>query len=263
MLTLTDVRKRYQGQERDAVAGVSLEAAAGDFIALMGPSACGKSTLLHLCGAMDRADSGRVLLEEVDLSRASEHELTLVRRQRVGFVFQFFNLLPTLSLEENIALPLLLAGAPPVHATERARALGRQVGLEARLAAYPAQVSGGEMLRAAIARAIVHRPRLLVADEPTGNLDSGNGTLVLDLLGELNRTLGLTILLATHAPEIASAAHRVLHMRDGRLEPGGIDPVGSGGPPTATSVRPAAPARPEGPASGGPAAPTGPDRLPR
>lgn len=218
MLTVSHVTKRYEGQERDAVADVSFTAAPGDFIALMGPSGCGKSTLLHLCGAMDRPGAGRILLDDTDLARLTDDELTLVRRQRIGFVFQFFNLLPTLTLTENIALPLLLAGTAPGPATTRARALGDRVGLSARLDAYPAQVSGGEMQRAAIARAIVHEPRLLIADEPTGNLDSANGSRVLALLKELNASLQLTILLATHAPEIAAAADRTLHMRDGRFE---------------------------------------------
>ena len=218
MLTVSEVSKRYEGQERDAVAGVSFAAAPGEFIALMGPSGCGKSTLLHLCGAMDRPGRGRIQLDDTDLARLTDDQLTLVRRERIGFVFQFFNLLPTLTLAENIALPLLLAGATPGSATERARALGDRVGLSARLDAYPAQVSGGEMQRAAIARAIIHEPSLLIADEPTGNLDSANGARVLDLLKELNASLKLTILLATHASEIAAAADRTLRMRDGRFE---------------------------------------------
>lgn len=217
MLTAMSVTKRYSGQAVDAVAGVSFVAASGEFVALMGPSGCGKSTLLHLCGAMDRPDRGEIHLGDTNLSRLGEDQLTLVRRQRVGFVFQFFNLLPTLTLAENVALPLLLGGTSPAEATRRARALGDRVGLTARLDAYPAQVSGGEMQRAAIARAIVHGPSVLIADEPTGNLDSGNGARVLDLLVELNATLQLTILLATHAPDIAAAAHRTLHMRDGQF----------------------------------------------
>ncbi|MBA2355194.1 MAG: ABC transporter ATP-binding protein [Acidobacteria bacterium] len=217
MLTISDVTKRYPGQEHAAVSAVSFSARPGEFIALMGPSGCGKSTLLHLCGAMDRPDHGQISLDGQDLAALRDDQLTLVRRTRIGFVFQFFNLLPTLTLVENVALPLLLAGVRPTEAVARARALGGRVGLTARLEAYPAQVSGGEMQRAAIARAIVHEPRLLIADEPTGNLDSGNGSRVLALLQELNRSLQLTILLATHAPEIAAAADRTLQMRDGRF----------------------------------------------
>ena len=217
MLTVENVTKRYTGQERDAVAGVSLSANPGDFIALMGPSGCGKSTLLHLCGAMDRANQGTIRLDGTDLSALNDDRLTRVRRERIGFVFQFFNLLPTLTLAENVALPLLLAGQSPTEAVRRARALGDRVGLTARLDAYPAQVSGGEMQRAAIARAIVHQPALLIADEPTGNLDSTNGARVVSLLQELNETLGLVVLLATHDAGIAAAAHRTVQMRDGRI----------------------------------------------
>ena len=218
MLTVSEVSKRYDSQERSAVASVSFNAAPGEFIALMGPSGCGKSTLLHLCGAMDRPGAGRILLDGIDLATLTDDQLTLVRRQRIGFVFQFFNLLPTLTLAENIALPLLLSGLAPKLAAARARTLGERVGLTARLDAYPAHVSGGEMQRAAIARAIVHEPTLLIADEPTGNLDSANGATVLGLLKELNQSLRVTILLATHASEIAAAADRTLRMRDGRFE---------------------------------------------
>ncbi len=157
-------------------------------------------------------------MEGRDLARLDDDALTRVRRERIGFVFQFFNLLPTLTVEENVALPLLLAGAAGGDTTARARALADRVGLSARLHHYPQQLSGGEMQRAAIARALVHGPALLVADEPTGNLDSQNGARVLALLSELNAERGVAILLATHAPEVAAAAHRTLHMRDGQVE---------------------------------------------
>jgi putative ABC transport system ATP-binding protein len=217
MLTVTQLRKRYEGQERDAVTGISFTAAPGDFIAVMGPSGCGKSTLLHLCGAMDRPTSGAIQLDGNDLARLSDDRLTLVRRERIGFVFQFFNLLPTLTLAENIAVPLLLAGRTPGDAIRSAQGLGERVGLASRLEAYPAQASGGEMQRAAIARAIVHAPAVLIADEPTGNLDSANGARVLQLLQELNASMGLTILLATHDLAIAGAARRTIQMRDGMV----------------------------------------------
>ena len=200
-----------------AVVDVSLTLEKGDFIALVGPSGCGKSTLLHLCGAMDQPTSGTVTLAGVVLSALGDDALTRIRRDRVGFVFQFFNLLPTLTVSENVQLPLLLAGASAAAAEPAARALLARVGLTRRLTHYPQQLSGGEAQRAAVARAVVHRPSLLIADEPTGNLDSENGGRVLDLLTELNRELGVTMLLATHAPEIAAAAHRVIEMRDGRI----------------------------------------------
>jgi ABC-type lipoprotein export system ATPase subunit len=203
-----------------AVHDVSLALAPGDFVALVGPSGCGKSTLLHLCGAMDRPTSGDVRLDGTSLSTLSDDELTRVRRERVGFVFQFFNLLPTLTLIENVSLPLLLAGRTHAASRAAARALVVRVGLEARAHHYPAQLSGGEMQRAALARALVHRPALLVADEPTGNLDSDNGHHVLTLLTDLNRETGVTMLLATHAMDIAAAAGRIVRMRDGRIEEG-------------------------------------------
>ncbi len=203
-----------------AVAGVSLAIDQGDFVALVGPSGCGKSTLLHLCGAMDRPTSGTVRLEAALLAALGDDELTRIRRERVGFVFQFFNLLPTLTLLENVELPLLLTGQRPAVAAPAARALLERVGLAERLRHYPQQLSGGELQRGAVARALVHRPALLVADEPTGNLDSENGRRIVALLRELNRETGTAMLLATHAPEVAAAAHRIIRMRDGRIEPG-------------------------------------------
>ena len=220
LLTATDLQKVYvSGESRVvALAGVSLVLASGDFVALMGPSGCGKSTLLHLCGAMDRPSAGRVEFEGRDLAALSDDELTRLRRERVGFVFQFFNLLPTLTIGDNVALPCLLGGMRPSHAEARAKRLADHVGIGHRWGHYPQQVSGGEMQRAAIARALVHEPALLVADEPTGNLDSENGAHVLALLRDLNHDLGVTILLATHASDVAAAAGRVLRMRDGRFE---------------------------------------------
>jgi putative ABC transport system ATP-binding protein len=220
LLTATDLQKVYvSGEARVvALAGVSFELAHGDFVALMGPSGCGKSTLLHLCGAMDRPTSGQVRFEGRDLATLSDDELTRLRRERVGFVFQFFNLLPTLTLGDNIMLPCLLGGMRASDAEARAGRLAERVGITHRWRHYPQQLSGGEMQRAAIARALVHEPALLVADEPTGNLDSENGDRVMALLRDLNRDMGVTILLATHAADVAAAAARVQRMRDGRLD---------------------------------------------
>ena len=219
LLVAHNLTKTYvTGEARvTALAGVSFDVEAGDFVALMGPSGCGKSTLLHLCGAMDRPSGGTVMLNERDLSSLGDDELTRVRREQVGFVFQFFNLLPTLTVSDNIALPCLLGGMNGDEADRRARTLAERVGIAHRLGHYPQQISGGEMQRAAIARALVHQPTLLVADEPTGNLDSENGANVLSLIAQLNQELGVTVLLATHAAEIASAAKRVLRMKDGRF----------------------------------------------
>ena len=219
ILFAEQIRKIYAGGEApvEAVRGVTLTLEAGDFVALMGPSGCGKSTLLHLCGAMDRPTGGRLLVENTDLARLNDDQLTRVRRERIGFVFQFFNLLPTLTVMENITLPILLDGGDATEAEKRARQLSERVGLTHRLKHYPQQLSGGEMQRAAIARAVIHQPALLIADEPTGNLDSENGARVLQLLGELNREMGLTILLAPHSDETAAAAKRIIRMRDGQI----------------------------------------------
>ncbi len=220
LLIAENVRKTYAGGEApvEAVRGVDLTLARGEFVALMGPSGCGKSTLLHLCGAMDRPTSGRILLDGTALDSLDDDRLTRARRERIGFVFQFFNLLPTLTAVENIALPLLLAGGAHGDAERRARELIARVGLSHRADHYPQQLSGGEMQRCAIARAIVHQPPLLVADEPTGNLDSVTGARILDLLRELNTEMGVSILLATHAADVAAAAHRTVHMRDGVVQ---------------------------------------------
>jgi putative ABC transport system ATP-binding protein len=220
LLLAEGLRKTYYGGEApvEAVRGISLELEAGQFVAVMGPSGCGKSTLLHLCGAMDRPTQGRLVLEGVSLQGLDDDHMTRLRRRRIGFVFQFFNLLSTLTVGENVALPLLLGRVPAQQAGEQARAFIERVGLTHRIGHYPQQLSGGELQRTAIARAVVHSPALLIADEPTGNLDSGNGARVIELLAELNRETGVTILLATHSPEVASAANRILHLRDGLVE---------------------------------------------
>jgi putative ABC transport system ATP-binding protein len=219
LLVAQHLRKTYQvgGADIEAVSDISLDVAAGEFVAVVGPSGCGKSTLLHLCGAMDRPTSGRLLLDGTRLDDMDDDQLTRLRRSRIGFVFQFFNLLPTLTLVENIALPLLLDGVGERASLDTARALAGRVGLDGRLDHYPSQLSGGELQRGAIARAVVHRPALVIADEPTGNLDSDTGGRVLALLADLNRDLGVTLLLATHAAEVAAAANRVVHIRDGRI----------------------------------------------
>jgi putative ABC transport system ATP-binding protein len=220
VMQATDLRKVYgQGDNAvDAVDGISFDLGAGECVAVVGPSGCGKSTLLHLCGGMDHPTAGRVVVGGVDLSLLGDEALTQVRRERIGFVFQSFNLLPTLTLAENIALPLLLAGISNSVSHTRAREGASQVGLEHRLGHYPSQVSGGELQRAAIARALVHRPVLLIADEPTGNLDTENGQSVLQLLKMLT-SQRVAVLLATHDRTLASAADRVLCMRDGREMP--------------------------------------------
>jgi ABC-type lipoprotein export system ATPase subunit len=220
LLVAEQIGKTYAAGEARvaALTDIHLTVAAGEFVAIVGPSGCGKSTLLHLCGAMDRPSSGRLILDGERLDNMPEEALTRLRRSRIGFVFQFFNLLPTLTLGENIALPLLLAGRSSREALGRAGTFAERVGVSHRLDHLPSQLSGGEMQRAAVARALVHSPILLVADEPTGNLDSANGQRVLDLLQSMNRELGVTLLLATHADDIAASADRIVSLRDGRIE---------------------------------------------
>jgi putative ABC transport system ATP-binding protein len=219
-LSATNLKKRYgEGPAAfEALRGVSFEASAGEFIALMGPSGCGKSTLLHLIGAMDRPTDGEVTVNGRRFDQLSVDQLALVRRRHVGFVFQTFNLLPTLSAQENVGLPLALDGVSEQQCRQQSTQALEQVGMEGRAGHYPSQLSGGEMQRVAIARAIVVRPDLLAADEPTGSLDSVNGQRVLQLLRALNETLGLTIVMATHSNEAAAYASRTLSLRDGRLE---------------------------------------------
>jgi putative ABC transport system ATP-binding protein len=220
ILTVANVEKIYEGGRGGVAAlrGVSFQSQAGDFVALMGPSGCGKSSLLHILGGIDRPTKGSVRLDDVQLDTLSEEEMTRLRRKKIGFVFQFFNLLPTLSVLENIALPLLLDGAVERQANQLAENLLVRVGLEKRASHYPAELSGGEMQRTAVARALIINPKLVLADEPTGNLDSENGEQVMKLLAEINRDLGVTIILATHSDEAAQYTHRIIRMRDGLIE---------------------------------------------
>lgn len=220
VLRLEEVSKTYHhmGIPVPAVRRVNLSIKKGDFISLMGPSGCGKSTLLHLCGGMDYPTTGQVLVNKVNLESLSDSDLTRLRRQEIGFVFQSFNLLPSLTAVENIALPLLLDGVPSNKAKEKASTLIELVGLSYRSDHYPQQLSGGEMQRTGIARAICHEPRLLLADEPTGNLDSNNGAQIIKILQDLNGHLGTTILLATHSEIVAAASQKVLKMYDGEIK---------------------------------------------
>jgi putative ABC transport system ATP-binding protein len=217
ILVAENLHRSYPAAEEEvpALRGVSLTMERGDFVAVMGPSGCGKSTLLQLCGAMDVPTSGRLILAGEEVARLSDAALTRLRRDKIGFVFQFFNLLPTLTVLENIALPLLLAKRAEKEAFAKAKQVAERVGLSHRVGHFPGQISGGEAQRAALARAVVHEPVLLVADEPTGSLDSANGSNVLSLLRELNADLGVAILLATHDPVVAEAAGRVVMMKDG------------------------------------------------
>ena len=213
------VRKVYEGaQPVVALDGIDLSVASGDFLAVVGPSGGGKSTLLHLLGGIDRPSSGEICVGGRNIGALPEKDLTLYRRREVGLVFQFFNLLPHITVGENVELPRVLDGLP--DAAARAGELLRRVGLEHRAAAHPYELSGGEVQRVAIARALVTGARLLLADEPTGNLDSGNGERVLALLDEIRRERGTTLVLATHSDSAARRADRVVRIADGRIAAG-------------------------------------------
>jgi ABC-type lipoprotein export system ATPase subunit len=214
-VALRGVTKTYEGGV-EALRGVSLECAAGSVTALLGRSGCGKSTLLNLCGAMDFPTSGQVEVAGRLTSELNDAELTTLRREKIGFVFQFFQLLPSLTALENVELPLLLAGAKKSEATARERL--DWVGLPEKANALPYELSGGQMQRVAIARALVHDPAILVADEPTGNLDTASGELVLWLIRRAADEFGATVVMATHSAEAAAIADVRIRMRDGLVE---------------------------------------------
>ena len=221
LIRLAGLTKFYTegGQRRVVLDALDSEFGEGEFVCLLGKSGSGKSTLLNLISGIDAPSSGAVTIHnggrDIPITTLSEQQRTLFRRQYVGIVFQFFNLIPTLTVRENVALPLELAGAQGQMA--RAAALLDRVGLGDRLDAYPDKLSGGEQQRVAIARALVHDPLLVLADEPTGNLDDDTGVIVLRLLLELTRDAGKTLIMATHAPEVAQQADRVLHLVHGKL----------------------------------------------
>jgi ABC-type lipoprotein export system ATPase subunit len=217
-LELRHVSKEYSndGSTLKALDDISLTAHAGTVTALLGRSGCGKSTLLNLAGAMDFPSSGQVLIDGRSTAALNEAGLTALRRKSIGFVFQFFQLLPNLTVLENVELPLLLSGASNTSATAMERL--KWVGLADKAAVYPHQISGGQMQRVAVARAVVQSPELLIADEPTGNLDTASGELVLNLIRAAAADFGAAVLMATHSAEAASIAHASIHLRDGRIE---------------------------------------------
>ena len=196
---------------------VDLEMPAGQFVAIMGASGSGKSTLLGLLAGLDTATSGKVVIDSVDITGLKEDQLAAVRGKKIGFVFQSYQLIPTLSAEENVLLPYELAGGDVAGGLTRARDLLKSVGLEDRMDHYPVQLSGGEQQRVALARAFMCKPPILMADEPTGNLDSVNGTLVLDLLISLNQREGTTLVLVTHDRTLAARADRIVTLSDGKV----------------------------------------------
>jgi putative ABC transport system ATP-binding protein len=218
MLKITGVTKRLKSGDREleVLKPIDLEVPAGEVLAIMGPSGSGKSTLLGLLAGLDAPTSGSIQIDGVEITGLSEDALAALRGRKVGIVFQSFNLIPNLTALENVALPLELLDQPE-GALERAQELLEAVGLGARSHHYPVQLSGGEQQRVALARAFAPRPALLLADEPTGNLDTATGEAIVELMLRLNREQGTTMILVTHDPELAAKADRVVHIRDGRI----------------------------------------------
>jgi putative ABC transport system ATP-binding protein len=219
LVTLTGLSRAYREGERErrVLDRLNAEFLRGERAAIVGASGCGKSTLLNLIGGIDLPDAGRIEIDGCDLSAASERARTLFRRAHIGFVYQFFNLIPTLTVLENVVLPLALNGNPVELARARALAMLADVGLDARAESFPDALSGGEQQRVALARALVHRPKLILADEPTGNLDAASGAQVAALLNRLVRAASATLIVVTHSEQLAAQADRVLYMADGHL----------------------------------------------
>jgi lipoprotein-releasing system ATP-binding protein len=219
VLRLERLERAYtQGNRRiDVLKGASASFSPGETVALLGPSGAGKSTLLHIAGLLERADSGQVLINGIDCAQLSDNEQTRMRRMEVGFVYQFHHLLPEFTALENVVLPQLILGSSRDKAEARAKDLLGSLGLEERWDHRPAQLSGGEQQRVALARAFSTRPKVLFADEPTGNLDARTGAGIIDLMVELNRDLGTTLLLVTHDLDLAARARRTIRLADGRI----------------------------------------------
>jgi putative ABC transport system ATP-binding protein len=219
LISLRNVTRHYKTGERPvhALDGVSLEIARNEFVAVSGPSGCGKSTLIHLLAGLEYPTEGEIFVDGLALHSADDKALTQYRRRQVGLVFQFFNLLPTMNVIENVSFPLLLQGVPPQESEKRAAELIEVVGLSDRSNHFTHQLSGGEQQRTAIARALIHRPALLIADEPTGNLDSHSAATVMQLLEKIAAERLTTLIVVTHSDEVARAASRRVEMRDGRV----------------------------------------------
>ncbi len=219
IIELTDLQRRFKHGDIDVLAlrGIDLTVAQGEFVALVGPSGSGKSTLLNLLGGLDRPSSGEIWVDGVPLQEADEKARTAHRRYHVGFIFQSFNLLPRLTALENVAIPLMLAGVSRAERDARAQAMLERVGLGHRLDHYPSEMSGGEQQRTAVARALIHNPAIILADEPTGNLDSVTGDSIMSLLKQLNQEEGITLILVTHDEEVARFANRIVKLRDGQI----------------------------------------------
>ncbi len=219
IIEVQDVSKTYHVGKVDvpAVRGVSFRVERGQFVSIVGPSGSGKSTLFYLLGGLTRADAGRVLIDGTDFARLSDAERTAMRKRKIGFVFQKFNLLPTLDARGNIEIAQNIAGTNGQAGHSYFEQIVRMLGIEQRLTHRPSELSGGEQQRVALARALINRPAIVLADEPTGNLDSKNSEIVLNMLRDTNRDLGQTVLMITHNPDAATYGNRILHMRDGQI----------------------------------------------
>ena len=219
MIQTIDLCKSFQTKEVEtqALDNINLEINDGEFVSIMGPSGCGKSTLLNIIGLLDQPTSGKVLVNDVDISQLNDRQAAAFRNKTLGFVFQNFHLIPSLNVMDNVELPLLFGNVPSGERKERVEKVLKQVGLENRMKHFPSQLSGGQCQWVAIARAIVGSPKIILADEPTGNLDSKMGKEIIDLLLELNKQ-GVTIVMVTHDENIAKRTHRIVRLLDGKLQ---------------------------------------------
>jgi len=222
LINLSNVEKIYQLDEVEipAINGISLSVNKGDFVALMGPSGSGKSTAMHLVGCLDTPTKGEIFLGEHNISHLSESDLAQIRGKRIGFIFQTFNLIPSLTALENVALPMTFQGVSRTNKIEKAKDVLKLVGLQDRMSHLPSQLSGGQRQRVAIARSLINDPEIILADEPTGNLDTKTGDEIMKILKDLNRK-GKTIILVTHNPELTNLANKVINLRDGKVYKGG------------------------------------------
>lgn len=225
MIILRDIHKSYRVGDilLPVLNGVSLDIDKGEFVAIMGPSGSGKSTLLNIIGCLDTVDSGAYLLDGLSIGGASDAQLAEIRNGKIGFVFQFFNLIRTINAQRNVGLPLLYSGVPPQERRLLAKKALEDVGLDERVLHMPAQLSGGQQQRVAIARALVNRPDILIADEPTGSLDSASGLEIMQIFSQLHKA-GKTVVIVTHEQEIAAFAKRIIRLRDGRIEKDELQP---------------------------------------
>lgn len=226
IIQVENVHKTYRIGKVDvpALRGVSLSVARGEFVSIVGPSGSGKSTLFYILGGLTRADSGHVVIDDADFAQLSDPERTKLRKTKIGFVFQKFNLLPTLTARNNIAIAQNIAASKANHDPEHFAKITRLLGVDKRLDHRPSEMSGGEQQRVALARALINKPALILADEPTGNLDTKNSQVVLDMLRQSNKEFGQTVLMITHNPEAAAFGDRIIHMRDGEIVTPDLDP---------------------------------------